>query len=100
MALQPWILVDTLNSEGYTNDLQWSHGPSAMDTGEGGPEIYCGATLQWSHGPSAMDTGAQNITYTVRWILQWSHGPSAMDTRPCHRSGASGSYSFNGAMAL
>ena len=37
-------------------------------------------SLQWSHGPSAMDTTDPATLDLDRMLLQWSHGPSAMDT--------------------
>ena len=131
MALQPWILLDLRRRMGRGVDpsmepwpfshgyllktrpahvpparLQWSHGPSAMDT----PSTIISTALivlplQWSHGPSAMDTLAPASTASglfdpsmEPWpfshgyaappdsvavlprFLQWSHGPSAMDT--------------------
>ena len=57
-------------------------------------------TLQWSHGPSAMDTAPVCVKVGREVNLQWSHGPSAMDTTPVGLDAAGASRAFNGAMAL
>ena len=54
--------------------------PLSHGYGEGGPEIYCGATnLQWSHDLSAMDTRyrfSDSVVYACPSMYPWplSHG--------------------------
>ena len=105
MALQPWIHAAP-GREGQSSCwLQWSHGPSAMDTVKISGKPKSIIKLQWSHGPSAMDTAPDAAIFAdTGWAsmepwpfshgyadhlrpaalenpeLQWSHGPSAMDT--------------------
>ena len=99
MALQPWIPRGGVCAEHVSATLQWSHGPSAMDTPTAAERGRWRISLQWSHGPSAMDTSRIMIPCRKSFHLQWSHGPSAMDTTT-PASSASSSTSFNGAMAL
>ena len=81
MALQPWIRRLSWPVAWARSCLQWSHGPSAMDTAIAYATLYGLYTLQWSHGPSAMDTRTRSSSPQTRLSnLQWSHGPSAMDT--------------------
>ena len=56
MALQPWIHHFDKRHYLFSVFLQWSHGPSAMDTPPAEARSGKLITLQWSHGPSAMDT--------------------------------------------
>ena len=55
----------------------FSHG-NDVDVGNDGTEEL---NLQWSHGPLAMET-AYDYYYvdSAIDILQWSHGPLAMET--------------------
>ena len=100
MALQPWIRGRALANQPDLGDLQWSHGPSAMDTMvlENQDDAY--NVLQWSHGPSAMDTFHSPFSLLSCQSLQWSHGPSAMDTASISLVAVAGGSAFNGAMAL
>ena len=129
MALQPWIPAVPLQvvaRPGLTRwpDLQWSHGPSAMDTVQRFRAFFTGVVpsmepwpfshgyiraggrgnslgyLQWSHGPSAMDTLLDlinNPTFDPPSMEPWpfSHG-YRRPFRLCHRWNCT----FNGAMAL
>ena len=53
----------------------FSHGYGAFTD-----DLIGAYVLQWSHGPSAMDTAGMGGFSEVMSSLQWSHGPSAMDT--------------------
>ena len=124
MALQPWILLSNGKRPNASSSFNgamalqpWIHRRRYF---------FCISvkSLQWSHGPSAMDTSTPSTSWAHFFVLQWSHGPSAMDTRyPCcgyasdippsmepwpfshgYRAGAQQldlmRVSFNGAMAL
>ena len=105
MALQPWIPDAGARFRPARLDLQWSHGPSAMDTVDGrtSPRHLCNPSMEpwpFSHGytslagRSAARSQSFNGAMALQpWIpspptfpiiiiccLQWSHGPSAMDT--------------------
>ena len=128
-SMEPWPFSHG-NFRGLIPDwawqfyLQWSHGPSAMETsGREWPSWYL-AVLQWSHGPSAMETcktvklrsgtspfnGAMALQPWKPPLpkdsdprpenLQWSHGPSAMETSSGDLHAPPDLLSFNGAMAL
>ena len=98
MALQPWIRSPPTSGTASHSSLQWSHGPSAMDTSRSSITISRRQTLQWSHGPSAMDTPKTQSMLFCRRSLQWSHGPSAMDTAGSRCRRAALLPTFNGAM--
>ena len=106
MALQPWILGYSLPTWMRWNSLQWSHGPSAMDTTAHNPATHAAprafngamALQPWIpqsgrswHSPTtapSMEPWPFSHGYEVKHFpptnahlsLQWSHGPSAMDT--------------------
>ena len=120
MALQPWIRSRPGSSAPWSTSLQWSHGPSAMDTTSSPgstvrriksfngamalqpwiprpvrfPQRVCGRPSMepwpFSHGYSAFTSPP-----SARWTLQWSHGPSAMDTRK-----ARGGYVYRAAPSM
>ena len=58
------------------------------------------AELQWNHGPSAMDTGIIGMKKSTTAPLQWSHDLSAMDTCGQHRRALRSLRGFNGAMTF
>ena len=81
MALQPWIPALYRYSPISIRPLQWSHGPSAMDTQEEREkhiERLTPSMEPWpfSHGYSVC---SRSMFFSIPF-LQWSHGPSAMDT--------------------
>ena len=109
----------------YLPPLQWSHGPSAMDTCDARRRRHL--CLRPSMEPWPFSHGYQcDLAGFVRLHngLQWSHGPSAMDTRAagwpagpydfpsmepwpfshgyegCRVRAQCWRYGFNGAMAL
>ena len=60
-SMEPWpfshgYAIDFITSLLFRSNLQWSHGPSAMDTSLMRALAMRWNDLQWSHGPSAMDT--------------------------------------------
>ena len=67
--------------------LQWSHGLSAMDTGNIKPDKAKSSELQWSHGLSAMDTRFRcaSFPFVCRASMEpwpFSHGYSGKSGLP------------------
>ncbi len=100
MAFQPWIL----DCAGPSPAGPWgpSMGPWPFSHGYARPGACLARRkrLQWGHGLSAMDTGQGLRRMILVNNLQWGHGLSAMDTALGRRRGGRRVYAFNGAMAF
>ena len=104
-SMEPWPF-----SHGYASwlrcsrsgglTLQWSHGPSAMDTQRAGKGAGIMTPLQWSHGPSAMDTQAQLPAHPHRVLPSMEPWPFSHGYAPEERRLRYLECPFNGAMAL
>ena len=80
------------------DELQWSHGPKAVETTRVEPGSSTRVVLQWSHGPKAVETfsrvpslsprsGFNGATARRPWRRRhssrsWSPGPASMEPRP------------------
>ena len=100
MALQPWIPGSTSYDVQVRANLQWSHGPSAMDTRRAHAPLPQVRLLQWSHGPSAMDTcevidaiRARDFPSMEPWPFSHGYISAVVSQESTYRT-------FNGAMAL
>ena len=82
------------------NCLQWSHGPSAMDTRCRASCWATPQTLQWSHGPSAMDTTQAQMRHLRHRQPSMEPWPFSHGYLPWRAPGPAFPPPFNGAMAL
>ena len=100
MAFQPWIQGAQGGPGGGPLPLQWSHGLSAMDTGDAKWESFSFSPFNGAMAFQPWIRRACQGEIDEEDLLQWSHGLSAMDTSFQRAPHLRRTSPFNGAMAF